>query len=203
MAGIWKIISGWLDPVVAAKVHFTNNKADMEEYIAPTQLLRELEGQEEWTYQYAEPVPGENEKLDDTKTRDELLAARELLYREFEEATLQWIADADAGNGPGDWTAKRDDIANRLREDYWVVDPYIRARSLYDRTGILGPGGKLDFYPAPAGAPEQAAVTAETEDGVAPGDVAAPEAAEAAAETKEKETTHPSGEPEKSADDVD
>ena len=28
--GIWKIIKGWLDPVVAAKVHFTSSVEDLE-----------------------------------------------------------------------------------------------------------------------------------------------------------------------------
>jgi len=33
-----------------------------------------------------------------------------------------------------------------LREDYWHLDPYIRARSYYDRVGMINPGGKLQFY---------------------------------------------------------
>jgi len=42
--GIWKIIRGWLDPVVAAKVHFTNNRSELEEFIHPGQILKELGG---------------------------------------------------------------------------------------------------------------------------------------------------------------
>ncbi len=76
------------DPVVANKVHFTNNVKEMTEFVPPSQLLKELEGEEDWEYQYAEPVPGENAKMEDVGTRDQLLAARELLYREFESATL-------------------------------------------------------------------------------------------------------------------
>jgi len=138
-------------------VHFTNNLKEMEEFIPANHVLKELDGQEDWDYTYAEPIPGENDKMKDTATRDNLLRTRELLYRDFEEATLEWIKDHGDEHGPTT-RAKRDSIARQLREDYWKVDPYIRARSLYDRTRVLLPGGKVDYYPSavvvPAGAAE-------------------------------------------------
>jgi hypothetical protein len=134
--------------VVANKVHFTNNAKEMEEFIPMKHIPKDLEGEEDWTYQYVEPAEGENAKLDDTATRDRLLAAREGLYKEYEAATLEWIQ-----NGEGDKAAeikeRRNAIASRLRDDYWNVDPYLRARSYYDRIGVLLPGGKLDWYPEP------------------------------------------------------
>ncbi|KAK3899485.1 hypothetical protein C8A05DRAFT_18082, partial [Staphylotrichum tortipilum] len=144
--GIWKVIRGWLDPVVANKVHFTNSAQDMSAFISREHIPSSLEGAEDWTYAYAEPAPNENAPLSDTATRDRLLAARALLYKEYEDATLEWIR---AGNGEEAEGVKkrRDEIAGRLREDYWAVDPYLRARSYYDRTGVLLPGGKLDWYP--------------------------------------------------------
>ncbi|PHH81421.1 hypothetical protein CDD83_3581 [Cordyceps sp. RAO-2017] len=42
--GIWRIIRGWLDPVVAAKVHFTNYRAGLEEFIDRSHIIKELEG---------------------------------------------------------------------------------------------------------------------------------------------------------------
>jgi hypothetical protein len=38
-------------------------------------------------------------------------------------------------------------LIEKLREQYWVLDPYIRARSLYDRLNIIQGGGKIEFYP--------------------------------------------------------
>lgn len=146
-AGIWKIIRGWLDPVVASKIHFTNNVREMEEFVSPDKVLKELDGEEDWDYQYVEPIPGENKTMEDTETRDRLLAGRQELVRAFEEATLRWIKDTDPEKR-GKAKAEREDIATKLREDYWVLDPYLRARSLYDRTGVIQPGGKLNFYPA-------------------------------------------------------
>ncbi|KAN0101902.1 hypothetical protein V8E51_012412 [Hyaloscypha variabilis] len=142
--GIWKIIKGWLDPVVASKVHFTNNVEEMEAYVPKPQIIHELGGAEDWTYQYVEPVPGENDTMKDTETRDKLLLAREEIVKEYEKATLEWI------QGTGDQNAvkkSRNEIASKLKVDYWGLDPYVRARSYYDRVGMINPGGKIQFYP--------------------------------------------------------
>lgn len=143
--GIWKVIRGWLDPVVAAKVHFTNNKADLEAFIPTSQILKELGGAEDWSYKYVEPIPGENDLLKDTKTRDRLLAAREELVKQFEATTIEWIHKANSEEAAG-LKAKRDGLVAQLREDYWKLDPYLRARSLYDRQGIIAQGGVVDWY---------------------------------------------------------
>ncbi|KLU85388.1 phosphatidylinositol transfer protein CSR1 [Magnaporthiopsis poae ATCC 64411] len=144
--GIWRIIKGWLDPVVASKVHFTNDAKAMEEFVALDKLPKELDGEEDWQYQYTPPIPGENDKMKDTATRDRLLAERELIYRQYEDATLRMIRN------PTDQAIRkeRNEIAARMRTQYWQLDPYIRARSWYDRTGVLKPDGSIDYYPAKA-----------------------------------------------------
>lgn len=145
--GIWKIIRGWLDPVVASKVQFTNNDAELEAFVPRSRIITELGGEEDWAFKYIEPVPGENDKMKDVETRDRLVKERSLIVDNFEKGTLDWI------HGEGDSEAvkrKRNEIANTLKEDYWKLDPYIRARSYYDRAGLINPGGKIQFYPAAA-----------------------------------------------------
>ncbi|KAL1891159.1 phosphatidylinositol transfer protein csr1 [Sporothrix stenoceras] len=144
--GIWRIIRGWLDPVVASKVHFTNNVKDMEQFISKDQIIKELDGDEDWEYTYLEPEPGENDKMKDTATRDKLLAEREHLYRAFEEATAKWVVGTNAEQIKTT-REKRESVAKQLREHYWTLDPYVRARSLYDRSGMLRADGTVDFYP--------------------------------------------------------
>ncbi|KAI1826598.1 CRAL/TRIO domain-containing protein [Xylaria intraflava] len=144
--GIWRIIRGWLDPVVAGKVHFTNNVDDLEEFIAKDKLPEDMDGTSGWNYEYIEPVPGENDKMKDTKTRDLLLKEREGLYEEFENKTIEWIHEEDATKRTA-IKSERSVIAQKLREQYWRLDPYIRSRSLYDRIGVIQPGGTLDRYP--------------------------------------------------------
>ncbi|ETS84043.1 hypothetical protein PFICI_05919 [Pestalotiopsis fici W106-1] len=143
--GFWKIIKGWLDPVVASKVHFTNNLKDMSEFITPSRIPKELDGEDSWEYHYVEPVIGENQKLKDTETRDKMLEEREVFYDEYEQATLHWLREKDAAKRTA-VQAERNEIARKLKDGYWALDPYVRSRSLYDRVGILHEGGKLDYY---------------------------------------------------------
>lgn len=141
--GIWKIIRGWLDPVVASKVHFLNNSKDMASFVDLQGLPKEVDGLEDWEYRYDEPVEGENAKMTDTATRDRLLSTRQQLVDEYERETLKWIKSD--GDEAAACNATRTVIADRLRENYWEVDPYIRARSVCDRIGMIKPNGGLDF----------------------------------------------------------
>jgi hypothetical protein len=149
LAGIWSIIKGWLDPVVAAKIHFTKNKEDLEAFIPPSRIMKELEGDENWEYQYVEVKDGENKLMEDTETRDRLLAERHVLAKDIQDITIEWLR-ATSKEETGAAAAakeKRNALIEELRKQYWVLDPYVRARSLYDRLNIVQGGGKIEFYP--------------------------------------------------------
>jgi hypothetical protein len=133
--GIWNIIKGWLDPVVASKIHFTRSAADLENFIPRDRMVKELEGDEQFEWNYVEPVPGENDIMKDTATRDRIQEEREGMVQRFEESPKKWIAGEDAED------AERDSIAKELNENYWRLDPYVRARTVYDRVGAIGPTG--------------------------------------------------------------
>ena len=147
LLGIWKLIKGWLDPVVAAKINFTNNIHDLEAIIPRANILKELGGDDTWKYSYVEPVPGENDRLADTATRDKLLQERSEVVREYEELTKAWLKHDPSTPDAIDVQRKRDQVAETLRTGYWKLDPYVRARTLYDRTGVINEGGRIDFYP--------------------------------------------------------
>ncbi|KAI0475027.1 CRAL-TRIO domain-containing protein [Xylariaceae sp. FL0804] len=144
--GIWKIIRGWLDPVVAGKVHFTNNLKDLEAFIDADKVPDEMDGTSGYTYEYVEPASGENAAMQDTAARDALLRERERLYEAFEARTAEWIGEPDNAKRRA-LAEQRAAAAGELREQYWRLDPYVRARSLWDRTGVIKPGGEIDYYP--------------------------------------------------------
>lgn len=140
---IWKIIRGWLDPVVAGKVQFCSNVDELSQWIPKSRIMKELGGEEAWTYSYVEPQPNENPAFTSPSAKEDkaqILAERKELQESYEHDTLSWIHGEDAGEG-------RNRLAQRLAENYWKLDPFVRARSLYDRWGVLGEGGKLDAYP--------------------------------------------------------
>jgi hypothetical protein len=148
---VWKIIKGWLDPVVASKIHFTNNIKDLSEFIDKSSIIKELGGPVDWSYEYVEPTPGENVAMKDTATREKLEQERVALSKEYEHTILEWIAASPSHVTPtadaNTLRSKRDEIAAKLRKNYWQSDPYTRARSLYDRTGELrseGAGAAVD-----------------------------------------------------------
>ena len=147
--GIWSVIKGWLDPVVAAKINFTKNRQDLEAFIPPSRIMKELEGDEDWEYKYVEIKEGENKKMEDTETRDKLIAERQELAKKIQDVTIEWIRTSAKKDTEGLSVAqeKRKDLIDQLRKQYWELDPYIRARSLYDRLNIVQGHGKIEFYP--------------------------------------------------------
>lgn len=151
--GIWKIIRGWLDPVVAGKVHFTSDVTDLEKFIPKSQIIKELDGDEDWEYKYVEPVPGENDAMKEEGPRKELEAARDVEVREYEKKTLEWLATG-TGAEADKIKEDRNSRARQLNENYWKLDKYVRARTYYDRTGMILPDGKINFYPPPPGKAE-------------------------------------------------
>jgi len=189
----WRVIRGWLDPVVAAKVHFTKGVGDLEKFIPKENIIKELGGPLEYTYEYVEPIPGEDERLNDKITKDELMSERYNLSRELLRATGAWIgANGDNVDQKEEAAAKRNELIEALRVNYWQTDPYVRSRTHLDRTGVISAGGNIDFYPKQAEKKTEAAAPAvgeaatEKETADSENTVVALEETPAAIETKEK-----------------
>ena len=125
---------------MASKVHFTNNVEELEHYIPRDHIIKELGGADPWTYQYVEPDAEENKRMLDETTRQKLLQEREAVVKDYESATQEWI------RSPRSSQQKRNELAEKLRTGYWQLDPYLRARTLYDRTGMIREGGNVQYY---------------------------------------------------------
>ncbi|KAJ5300626.1 uncharacterized protein N7443_005628 [Penicillium atrosanguineum] len=142
-SGFWKIIHGILDPVVAAKVHFISGAKELEKMVPRSQIIKELGGEENWEYEYVEPSPKENDRLKDSTTREGILVERKKLGDDLFTLTTEWISTFKSDPSP----TSRDDVIRKLRENYWQLDPYVRVRSVLDRTGVINESGRIDFYP--------------------------------------------------------
>lgn len=132
--------------MVAGKVHFTKNVEELAEFVERSHIIRELGGDDPWTYQYVEPVAGENKLQSDGVTRQRLLDERAAVVKDYEATTQQWIRDPNSTHA---LQQRRSELTNRLRTGYWELDPYLRARTLYDRTGIIREGGQIQYYGSP------------------------------------------------------
>ncbi|EWC48240.1 hypothetical protein DRE_02344 [Drechslerella stenobrocha 248] len=172
--GIWKIIRGWLDPVVASKVHFTSKPSDLAAFIDPSRLPKSLGGEEDWTYKYIEPNAAEDDRTltaptaQDIEEKATLEAERLRIIEEHERNTRVWIAEESKGAAvPTDAKDERSGLRERLRGNYWALDRHLRARTYYDRVGMVSKNGDVDFYPWKKGG--DAAKGAENEKGVEKG----------------------------------
>ncbi|KAI1359094.1 CRAL/TRIO domain-containing protein [Xylaria arbuscula] len=136
--GLWNMIKGWLDPVIASKINFTRNSADLLHFIAVENLQASYGGRDSFEYEYVEPVEGENARLAEAEKRAEIEQERNELVDEFELRTTEWAslaADTSAGK---EKASRRTEVAEHLSRNYWKLDPYIRARTYFHRTGMVG-----------------------------------------------------------------
>lgn len=133
--GIWRIIKGWIDPVVASKISFTRNYNDLARLIDAKYILKDLGGKSDFEYKYIQPKSDENDRIKDTAKKNELLKERDGLIDAFIENTITWIKTT--GPEAHDAQAQKDSWADKLRTRYWALDPYIRARTICDRNGTL------------------------------------------------------------------
>lgn len=128
---------------MASKVHFTKNVEELEHFIPRIHIIKELGGEDPWTYQYIEPNAEENKRMLDDATRQRLLQERAAVVKAYESATQEWIRSPRSDHGS---QQIRNELAEKLRTGYWQLDPYVRARTLYDRTGVIREGGHIQYY---------------------------------------------------------
>ncbi|KAK8927538.1 hypothetical protein H634G_05203 [Metarhizium anisopliae BRIP 53293] len=147
---IWRLARVWLNKELTSKVKFTYGKKGLRRWIAPDQLIRELGGEEDWEYTYVEPEPDENAVMNDTETRDRLLGERMVLALKFEELTKEWVMNAQLSEKAREICDRRNQCVADLAANYWELDPYVRARSLYDRLGYFRGADGVEWYPGKA-----------------------------------------------------
>ncbi|KAI1422826.1 CRAL-TRIO domain-containing protein [Xylaria sp. FL1777] len=149
-SGVWKIIRGLLDPVVAAKVDFTRNVEDLEKYIRKENILSMFGGTDEWRYAYQEPGEDEDASISQgCNEREKIMVERQETAERFMAATQAWIKHVGAGEHEeaAIQAQLRSNAVEALWTNYWKLDPYVRSRTNLDRTGVIGPDGSIELYP--------------------------------------------------------
>ncbi|KAH8700723.1 CRAL-TRIO domain-containing protein [Talaromyces proteolyticus] len=151
-SGIWKIIHGWMDPVVASKVCFTNTIDDLDKFIPRDRIPKELGGDEDFEYKYIEPDPEENAAIHNKAEGDAIMFERMMVGLKMVSATAAWIHAASSAETEEEKEAvsllktRRESVIAEFRQTYWKLDPYVRARALIDRMGAIQPDGTVRDY---------------------------------------------------------
>ncbi|KAH6842193.1 CRAL-TRIO domain-containing protein [Chaetomium sp. MPI-CAGE-AT-0009] len=145
--GIWKMIQPWLDPVIASKINFTSSNANLAQFIAQENLQKCYGGKDSWEYNYIGPAQGDNALMGSEK-KQQVEAERTVLVRQFEQLSLEWAMAKPDSPDAVQKVAERRELAQQLRESYWQLDPFVRARTYYDRVGVIGSLGEVDYKAA-------------------------------------------------------
>ncbi|KAF8939892.1 CRAL-TRIO domain-containing protein [Dissophora ornata] len=135
--GIWKVIQPWLDPIVASKVRFTRADKDLLEHIPAKHLPDHYKGGlDHYKYEYPHANPGENKCMEDTATKEKLVAEWKDTFWKFEALTREWIKvdTPEATRSEEEVEKDREQCAKDLRVAFFKMDPYIRARNMFHRT---------------------------------------------------------------------
>ncbi|KAL1925286.1 uncharacterized protein VTP21DRAFT_169 [Calcarisporiella thermophila] len=144
----WRMIRPWLDPVVAAKIRFTYGVEGLADYVEPSQLQEEFGGTNPFKWEYIPPRGGENQLMQDTRAKKELLEKEERLRREFEQVTREW-AEArlwkNVEKAEQLWQKRKEELNPKLRQIALDLDPYIRGRVVYHRYGFITPEQTVNF----------------------------------------------------------
>lgn len=164
--GLWKVIAPMLDPVVRSKIQMTKTPEELKVHIDERHLTKSLGGTNDWIWEYEPVKASENEKMN-----DQLAKARELRHRNtmiglYMDATRQWCDESSDSSLPSMVEVESDDektimaiddspkaILRRyfmyhLRAHYFILDVYVRGRSIYHRKGHVVGNGLITFqYP--------------------------------------------------------
>jgi hypothetical protein len=142
------VIKRWLDPDVACKIHFTNGTKDLKRFISAENLQKCYGGEDDWEYKYIGPELGESRPLLSEEKRAKIQNERNELVQQFEQMTIDWTcADEESAEGK-EKNEERHKLVNGLRDNYWKLDPFIRAKTYYHRVGVIGATGEVDFKAA-------------------------------------------------------
>lgn len=134
---VWNIIKGWLDPVVASKIHFTKDAKELSKFIDPT-LIPDYLGGEDTTrgfYPIPEPkdeYPPKQKDAEFVRLRKE----RDELFVRFLETTKKWIESTNPQVSEK-YLRDKIDLNIAISKNYLQLDPYIRNAGIYDRDGTL------------------------------------------------------------------
>lgn len=139
---IWRVVKGWLPAEVALRVRFVASPEELGEHLPLKHVLKDIGGEDDWSYEYDEPSQAELDPKTDILERDRLLDQRRDLVQRYEKLTREWVDQE--GESADEIFQKRSALADLLRDNYWKLDPFIRARSVYDRTGVIGSDGSYN-----------------------------------------------------------
>ncbi|KAJ1725332.1 phosphatidylinositol transfer protein csr1 [Coemansia erecta] len=130
-SGFWRIISSWLDPLVAKRTVIAKDINELQAFMDKSEILTDMGGALENEYKYVYPTKEENTKMFDTDERLRAEIELKTAADAFFETTKDWVAKPDVG---GYADQARVQAAATFHAAALRLDSFIRARFLAERT---------------------------------------------------------------------
>ncbi|CUM66787.1 uncharacterized protein PRCAT00004469001 [Priceomyces carsonii] len=134
---VWKVIKGWLDPVVASKIHFTNSCNDLESFIDRQFIPKELGGDDTFVMKYKNPTTEDSFEKPRGEEYRKLLKQRTFLILSYFQATINWL-ESKTIQESDQLLEIRIKLGIKLASNYVKIDPFIRKRGIFERIGEMG-----------------------------------------------------------------
>lgn len=147
--GFWKAVKNLLDPVVRNKIKFISSPKDTEGDVPEDNLIKHCGGTITSSFDYVDPIEGENRLQQDEAKKEKLLARHKALTEHFEQVTREWCKTSGKDTA---LTEQREIIARKLRLSHFDLEPYTRGLTVYHRNGVLpkgNPGISVFDYEVP------------------------------------------------------
>lgn len=144
---VWALIKPLVREEFLSHLHFTKDLADLERFIPFESIPKQMGGGGDASFQYEYPDlsdpmnggGGHEVQAQRDYERTMLHEERKEVIRLFEETTKEWINASREGREIRGLKTLRDKYGAELVTSYWRLDPYVRARSIYDRLGWIQP----------------------------------------------------------------
>ena len=138
--GIWKIISGMLDPVVRSKISFTSKASDFD-LIPRERLPQGLGGTLDVPYKWIPPKKEQETTVPANHPDRIKLWNKYMEYAlEFESVTKKWI---DSKGQSVEDSNRRQYMQLFMRKIYLELTPLITGSTYYRRAGFIQPNGAV------------------------------------------------------------
>ncbi|CAN3352987.1 hypothetical protein DICA0_A09098 [Diutina catenulata] len=137
---VWNIIKHWIDPGVAAKIHFCKNFKEINRFIPKEDIPVSFGGTDGSGPDYPKPQQGDDlPPKDRDATYARLMRERDVLYMRFLDATRRWV-ECTNPEVSSKYLEEKIGLGTLLSNNYIALDPYLRCPGVYDRKGILNIG---------------------------------------------------------------
>ncbi|KAJ1867375.1 phosphatidylinositol transfer protein csr1 [Coemansia sp. RSA 989] len=133
-SSLWSLISPFIDPVVKSKIFMAKSPSDLALFIDSSQLIKELGGCKPFEYRYQLPTRAENIRMRNAAGREAAESRFAQAIGQYEERTREWLGGSSRDPG----ACSRDAACEALHAATVELDPFVRARTLYHRLGLLG-----------------------------------------------------------------